>query len=115
MVPFKGSFWGVQYDHSYPPSRYFSNAPVCENFVDFINNELILRLTTGVISHIGKVGKVEPPHIILPITIEPTKLRLCLNLMHLKWFMKDTSFSLDSLPDIPNLIKADSFITKLDD
>ena len=70
---------------------------------------------TGAISYIGKVGEVEPPHIISPITIEPTKPRLCLNLMYLNCFMKDTPFSLDSLQDVPNLIKANSFMTKLDD
>jgi hypothetical protein len=47
---------GVQYDHEYPPPRQFQNAKNCEQFVGYIN----------------------PPDIVSPITIEPTKPRLWL-------------------------------------
>ena len=115
MIPFKGTFLGVKYNHSYPPSRHFKNAPICEQFVDYINSELTLRLKTGAISYLGRVGEVEPPYIISPITIEPTKPRLCLNLMYLNCFMKDTPFSLDTLQDVPHLIKRNSYMSKMDD
>lgn len=116
MVPFKGTFWGTEYDHSYPPPRHFQNAPICEQFVEFINSELILRLKTGAISYMGRIDEVDiSNYIISGLTVEPTKPRLCLNLMYLNCFMKDTPFSLDSLQDIPHLIKRNSFMSKLDD
>ena len=115
IVPFKGNFWGRTYDHSFPPSRHFQNAPICEQFVDFINEELTNRLRSGAITYLGKVGDVEPPYLISPITIEPNKPRLCLNLQYLNCFMKDTPFSLETLSDVPRIVKRNSYMTKLDD
>ena len=74
-----------------------------------------MTLKTGAISYIGRVGEVEPPYIISPITIEQTKPRLCLNLMYLNCFIKDTPFSLDILQDVPHLIKRNSYMSKMDD
>ena len=89
--------------------------PICEQFVDYIDRELTLRLKTGAISYLGRVGEVEPPYFISPITIEQTKPRLCLNLMYLNCFIKDTPFSLDTLQDVPHLIKRNSYMSKMDD
>ena len=83
IQPFKGEFWGIQYNHEYPPPRQFQNAKNCADFVCFINSELQERLRSGAISYVGKVGEVVPPYIVSPITIEPTKPRLCINLMYL--------------------------------
>ena len=115
LQPFNGNFWGVTYDDIFPPSRHFKNAKNCEQFVSFINSELEERLKSGAISLIGKVGEVEPPYIVSPITIEPSKPRLCINLMYINCFMKETPFKLDTLVDIPNMVKEDDFMTKLDD
>lgn len=115
MTHFKGTFWGIQYDHSYPPPRHFANAENCRLFKPFIEEELINRLKSGAISYIGPVGKVKPPRIVSPITIEPSKPRLCINLMYLNCFMKDTPFTLDSLILVPKIIRKNSFMTKLDD
>lgn len=115
MQPFKGKFWGIEYDHSYPPPRRFNNASNCGKFVDFINAELISRLKSGAVSYLGRVGEIEPPYIVSPITVEPTKPRLCINLMYLNCFMKDTPFSLDTLVNVPHIIKKCSYMTKLDD
>lgn len=115
MVPYKGTFWGVRYDHSYPPSRHFKNASICKDFVPFINSELTKWLESGAISYLGKVGEINPPYITNGITIEPNKPRLCLNLMYLNCFMKDTPFSLDTLADVPHLIQKGEYMTKLDD
>jgi hypothetical protein len=70
---------------------------------------------SGAIYYVGKVGEVAPPYIVSPITIEPTKPRLCINLMYLNCFMKDTPFSLDTLSEVPKIVKKNSFLTKLDD
>ena len=59
-------------NNSYPPKRHFQNAYNCQKFVDFINSESIERLKSGAINCLGKVGEVETPHIVSPITIEPS-------------------------------------------
>jgi hypothetical protein len=99
---FNGTFWGVHYDHSYPPPRQFQNASNCRQHTQFLNNEILSRLQSGAISLVGKVGEVDMPHIVSPITVEPTKPRMCINLMYLNCFMKDT-------------VQGGSFLTKLDD
>ena len=115
MQRFKGEFWGMKYNYDYPPPRHFKNASNCQQFKEFINTELTSRLKSGAISYIGRVEDVQPPHIVSPITIEPSKPRLCINLMYLNCFMKDTPFSLDTLSDVPETIKDGCFLTKLDD
>ncbi|CAC5380818.1 unnamed protein product [Mytilus coruscus] len=108
-------FWGVQYDDVYPPSRQFNNAANCQEHIDFINHEITSRLQSGAVTLLGKVGEVQPPHIVSPITIEPTKPRLCINLMYLNSFMKDTPFNIDTLVNVPKTVQNGSFLTKLDD
>ena len=115
MQHFKGEFWGVNYDHAFPPSRQFKNAANCEKFVQFINTEICERLKSGAVKYVGKVGEVQQPYIVSPITIEPTKPRMCINLMYLNCFMKDTPFTLDTLIDIPKSFEKETFLTKLDD
>ncbi|VDI42909.1 Hypothetical predicted protein, partial [Mytilus galloprovincialis] len=79
MQPYKGEFWGMHYDDKFPPARQFKNARNCEDFVDFINSELIERINSGAVTYLGKVGEVHSPHIVSPITIEPLKPRLSAN------------------------------------
>jgi hypothetical protein len=50
-----------------------------------------------------------------PITVEPTKPRMCINLMYLNCFMKDTPFNLETLVDVPRTVEGGSFLTKLYD
>ena len=75
--PFSGSFKGKQYSSDYPPSEHFRNNTSCKPFADFVRSTLLDRLTSGAIPLKGKVGEVEPPYLVLPLTVEPTKPRLC--------------------------------------
>ena len=51
----------------------------------------------------------------LPLTVEPSKPRLCLDARFLNLWMRDMPFSLDKLVDVPKYIYQDSFLTKCDD
>lgn len=42
----------------------------------FVEDTLIVWLKLGAISLLGKVGMVDPLFIVLPLRVEPTKLRL---------------------------------------
>ena len=57
----------------------------------------------------GQVGVDDPPYLVLPLTVEPSKPRL-LNL-----WMRDMPVSLDTLADVPRFVYRDSFMTKCDD
>lgn len=65
------------------------------------------RVTTGVFSGWGEVDVDDPPSLVLPLTVEPSKPRLCIDARFLNLWMRDLPFSLDKL--------AGSFMTKCDD
>ena len=46
------------------------------------------RLTMGTISLKGRVGKVDPPHLVPPLTVEHTKPTLCHDARFLNLWMR---------------------------
>lgn len=115
IQPFKGDFAGKNYDHDFPPPRAFRNSNSCQGFEKFVAQTLEERITNGSVSLLGRVGDVEHPIVISPLTVEPTKPRLCVNLMYLNNFMRDTPFKLDTLVDIPKVVEPGTYLTSLDD
>ena len=112
---FKGEFWGENFDSDYPPQRLFNNSNKCKSFISFINDTIKERLQNGSIECVGKVGHVSPPRIVAPLTVEPSKPRFCINLMYLNNWIVDRPFSLDTLKDIPRVIKENACFTSTDD
>ena len=100
----KGNYKGVNYDSERPPTRQFKNNPSCRPFGDFIRRTLLERLATGAIAFVGRVGEVTPPYLVLPLTMEPTKPRLCHDARFLNLWMKDTPFKLDTLANLPRYV-----------
>ncbi|CAH3117867.1 unnamed protein product [Porites lobata] len=101
---YKGSYKGVNYNCDRPPARIFANHPSCKAFAQFITDTLIERLASGAISLWGKVGECPPPHLVMPLTVEPTKPRLSSPLLgfyfrsekhcHFRLFSDSSSFAL---------------------
>ena len=87
----------------------------CKPFADFVRSTLLDRLASGAVSLIGKVGEVDPPHLVLPLTVEPTKPRLCHDARFLNLWMRDMPFKLDTLLDLPRYVGRDTYQTILDD
>lgn len=57
-----------------PPLRIsFSNSPLCARFHDFVTRTNLQRVSNGSLLVWGEVGKVDPPHLAVPITIGPGK------------------------------------------
>ena len=112
---FKGTFKGERYDSDQPPHRLFKNNVSCKQFGEFVRTTLLSRLKSGAISLVGKVGQVSPPHIVLPLTVEPTKPRLCHDARYLNLWMLEKPFSLDKVTDLPRYVFKDSYQTVLDD
>ncbi|CAG2202826.1 unnamed protein product [Mytilus edulis] len=73
------------------------------------------RIANGSLTVIGRVGECDPPLLVLPITIEPSKPRMCHDERYLNLWIKDFPFSLDTLKEVPRLIEKDSFMASLDD
>ena len=81
----------------------------------FIQQTRLDRLKTGAVSLLGKVGEVQPPHLVLPLTVEPTKARLCHDARFLNLWMQDKAFKLDRVSDLPCYVSRDSYQSVLDD
>ena len=58
-------------------------------------------MAAGVLDVWGRVGEVTPPHLVLPLTVEPSKPRLCHDERYLNLWIRDLPFRLDHLPDFP--------------
>ena len=112
---FKGSFKGELFDSDEPLMKVFKNNVSCKPFVSFVEETLVARLKSGAISLLGRVGVVDPPFIVLPLTVEPTKPRLCHDARYLNLWMRDMPFSLDRLIDLPRYVGKDTYQTVLDD
>ena len=106
---------GEHYDSDRPPTKLFPNNPSCRPFSDFVRRTLLDRLENGAISLLGRVGHVSPPHLILPLTVEPNKPRLCHDARFLNLWIVDQPFQLDRLCDLPRYVSRDSYQTILDD
>ena len=112
---FKGNFKGKSYDSDKPVPEYFQNAKICKNHTEFIVKTLEERIENGSLSVLGRVGEVEPPFLILPITVEPTKPRMCHDERFLNLWICDSPFQLDTLKEVPRLVENRMFMSSLDD
>ncbi|MEW8544651.1 MAG: reverse transcriptase domain-containing protein, partial [Candidatus Thiodiazotropha sp.] len=115
VKPFKVMFLGESYDSDFPPRKLFNNSNKCRNFVEFISDTIKERLINGSVECLGRVGAVPPPYIVAPLVVEPSKPRLCINLMFLNNWIRDKPFSLDTLKDVPRSVGEGAFFTLVDD
>ena len=116
FVKFEGSFQGQVYSGSSPPPRaFFPNSKSCRAFSEFISKTILERVANGSLSVWGKVGEVSPPHLVMPITIEPTKPRMCHDERFLNLWIIDLPFSLDLITNLPRYVHNNSFQTTCDD
>ena len=113
--PFKGNFKGRRYDSAVPPVSVFPNSPCCRQFYDFIDSTILDWVSQGVIKVHGLVGACSTPYLVLPLTVEPTKPRLCHDERFLNLWTRDLPFKLDHLPDLPRYVLPGHFQTTFDD
>lgn len=106
--PFLGSFKGKSYHFDRPPSEHFRNNFSYKLFTAFVQKTILDRLQTGAISLLGKVEQAEPPYLILPLTVELSKPRLCHDARFLNLWMTDKPFSLDTLTHLPRYVSPNS-------
>ena len=52
---------------------------------------------------------------VLPLTVEPSKPRLCIDARFLNLWMRDSPLSLDKLRNVPRYVYPDSLMSKIDD
>ena len=112
---FKGDFRGKTYDSDLPSKSFFPNNRICDKFADFISETIIERVENGSLSIWGREGECEPPHLVLPITVEPKKPRMCHDERFLNLWMNTPKVSFDQITDLPRDVEHGNYQTKLDD
>ena len=115
MTPFRGQFKGESYNSALPPPRVFKNSKKGKHFAGFIASNILNSLRDGSISLLGRVGAVDPPHLVLPLTVEPTKPRLIHDCRFLNLWQAGVTFSLETLVNVPALAPKGTFFTTLDE
>jgi hypothetical protein len=103
------------YNHALPPPTAFDNNKSCQGFDDFITTTILARVRNRSLTPLGKVGDVPPPHLVMPLTIEPSKLRMCHDERFLNLWIRDLPFSLDKVTDLPRYIEQDHYQTVMDE
>ncbi|CAH1232991.1 Hypp551 [Branchiostoma lanceolatum] len=111
LTPFVGSFKGQPYMSATPPSITLPNARNCAEHSEFIEAEIKGRLEDGSIKVWGKVGHCDPPHLVLPLTVEPSKPRMCWDGRYLNNWTKDCPFKLDSVSEAPRMLRKGGYMT----
>ena len=97
---FNGTFQGKTYSSDLLPRMCFPNSVACYPFKEFITPTIKDRIWNGSINVVGRVGEVEPPHLVMPITVQPSKPRICHAERFINCWMKDFPFKLDYLTDL---------------
>ena len=115
LRPFKGSYKGKNYECSIPSRCVLPNHISCKPFTSFISNTLMDRLRSGAISLLGKVGECTLPHLVLPLTVELSKPRLCNADRFLTLWIEDPPISLYSVQHLPKYVHKGFYQTVCDD
>ena len=98
-----------------PPKQIFPNANICKEHVNFIKTELYERVRNGFLSVVGRVGHCQPPIIVMPMTVEPSKPRLCHDDRYINLWTVDNPFNLENLKHVPRLIEKGMYMTSCDE
>ena len=93
----------------------FPNSSSCNNFRDFVAQTILEKVANGLLLVWGEVGKVDPPHLVMPITVEPSNPRMCHDERFLTCWIKDCPFSLDYITDLPRYVSVGHYQTTFDD
>uniref|UniRef100_A0A8W8IQ73 Reverse transcriptase domain-containing protein n=1 Tax=Magallana gigas TaxID=29159 RepID=A0A8W8IQ73_MAGGI len=112
---FKGNFRGKSFDSELPPSAVFPNSALCKKYHAFICDVLFENIRSGAIRVLGNVGECEMPHIVMPLTSEPSKPRLCHDDIFLSLWVKDLPFQLETLRDVHRLVGCNAFLITTDE
>ena len=112
---YKGSYKWINYNCDRPPAGIFADHPSCKAFAQFISDTRIERLASGAISLRGKVRECPPPHLVMPLTVKPTKPCLCNDNRFLNLWIQDRPFSLDSVQHLSKYVLPNFFQTVCDD
>lgn len=98
------SFQGKYYDSVIPQTAFFPNSKSCQGFEEFISATIIDRVRNGSFLVWRKVNDVQPPYLVMPITVEPSEPRMCHDERFLNLWIRDLPFLLDYITSLPRYV-----------
>ena len=106
---------GKSHESEQPPRTSLPNSKTCDKFDDFICQTNQNRAKNGFLSIWGREGHCKPPHLVLPITIEPSKPLMCHDERFSNLWINCPPVRLDPITDLPRYVGSGHYQTKLDD
>lgn len=73
------------------------------------------KIQCGAIKLLGRVGECQPPRVVMPLTVEPSKPRLCHDELYINLWIKDLPFRLETLKDIHRLVDKNALLITWDE
>ncbi|KAI8512901.1 hypothetical protein Bbelb_095400 [Branchiostoma belcheri] len=109
-VTWEGKVWPTTHPVTHVPAEQN-----CAAHHEFLTAQIEARLEDGSIKVWGKVGQCKPPHLVLPLTVEPSKPRMCWDGRFLNLWTKDCPFTLDPITEAPRMLKKGGYMTHTDE
>ena len=98
-----------------PQTAFFPNSKSCQGFEEFISATIIDRVRNGSLLVWRKVNDVQPPYLVIPITVEPSEPRMCHDERFLNLWIRDLPFLLDYITSLPRYVFKSHYQTTFDD
>ena len=98
-----------------PQTAFFPNSKSCQGFEEFISAIIIDRVRNGSLLVWRKVNDVQPPYLVMPITVEPSEPRMCHDERFLNLWIRDLPFLLDYITSLPCYVFKSHYQTTFDD
>ena len=111
---FSGAFQGRHYGGPSPPRAQFDNHALPTHLENFVGKKISEAVAAGAMQEWGKVGLVEPPHLVLPIGVEPSKPRMLHDARFLNLWCKSPQFKFEGLHMLPDLVDKGEFGFNID-
>ncbi|XP_052697482.1 uncharacterized protein LOC128175700 [Crassostrea angulata] len=112
---FKGNFKGLSYDSDEPSSIFLESSISCRDHKEFVGQILYEKIRIGAIRVLGKIGECDMPRVVMPLLVEPSQPRLCLDGRFLNLWIKDSPFRLETLNDVHMLIDSEAWMATCDE
>lgn len=112
---FNGRFKGQQYNAQIPPQFVANNHHSCEQYADFIFEQLQQDLLSGALICLGRTDSVLPPRCVLPMQIETSKPRLIQDARFVNLFTQDKTFNLKGISEPLSWLTPGSLLITIDE
>jgi ribonuclease HI len=111
---FSGVFQGRHYSGSSPPRAKFPNHGLPSHLSEFVGKKIGEAVVAGAVRVWGEVGVVDPPHLVLPIGVEPSKPRMLHDARFLNLWCMSIDFKFEGLHMLPDLMEKGEFGFNID-